>query len=102
MDVRNVRALAAFPPFQNIWVRPKRSNKEKMGVNCDRAFAALSPFLTSDWLGWAGMGWLRTARSGVPFVTASSPLFDRLCLAALTTGIPLVGALPAILSCSLF
>eukprot|EP00955_Chlamydomonas_euryale_P118064 366517-Chlamydomonas_euryale.AAC.4 len=34
MDVRNVRALAAFRPFQDIWASPKLSNKQKMDVYC--------------------------------------------------------------------
>eukprot|EP00955_Chlamydomonas_euryale_P039062 351290-Chlamydomonas_euryale.AAC.5 len=39
------------------------------------------------------VGWLRTARSGAPFVKGLSPLFDFLssCLATLNTGVPLVG-----------
>eukprot|EP00955_Chlamydomonas_euryale_P118890 366565-Chlamydomonas_euryale.AAC.7 len=32
MDVQNVRALAAFCQFQDIWASPKLSNKQKMGV----------------------------------------------------------------------
>eukprot|EP00955_Chlamydomonas_euryale_P100720 365303-Chlamydomonas_euryale.AAC.7 len=32
------------------------------------------------------MGWLRSVRTGVPFLTAPSPLFDPLCLAAFNTG----------------
>eukprot|EP00955_Chlamydomonas_euryale_P084474 363970-Chlamydomonas_euryale.AAC.5 len=32
MDVRNVRALAAFRQFQDIWASPKLSNKQKMDV----------------------------------------------------------------------
>eukprot|EP00955_Chlamydomonas_euryale_P042239 352239-Chlamydomonas_euryale.AAC.16 len=34
MDVRSVRALAAFCPFQDMWASPKLSNKQKMDVNC--------------------------------------------------------------------
>eukprot|EP00955_Chlamydomonas_euryale_P112844 366166-Chlamydomonas_euryale.AAC.15 len=40
------------------------------------------------------MGWLRTLRNGVPFVTAPSPLLDPLCLATLNTGIPFVESAP--------
>eukprot|EP00955_Chlamydomonas_euryale_P060749 357811-Chlamydomonas_euryale.AAC.5 len=57
----------------------------------DRAVAALSPVLTSWLAGWGGMGWHRTVRSGVPFVTAPSSLFYPLCLVALNTGKPIVG-----------
>jgi len=32
MDVRNVRALAAFRQFQDIWASPKLSSKQKMDV----------------------------------------------------------------------
>eukprot|EP00955_Chlamydomonas_euryale_P082624 363749-Chlamydomonas_euryale.AAC.9 len=38
---------------------------------------------------------LRQHQHGVPFVTAPCPLFDALCLAALNTGIPCMGPLPA-------
>eukprot|EP00955_Chlamydomonas_euryale_P051670 354917-Chlamydomonas_euryale.AAC.19 len=44
----------------------------------DGAVAALSPALTSRLAGVVGMGWLRTAHSGVPLVTVPSPLFDPL------------------------
>eukprot|EP00955_Chlamydomonas_euryale_P042608 352371-Chlamydomonas_euryale.AAC.4 len=47
------------------------------------------------------MGWLRTMRNGVPFVTAPYPLLDPLCLAALNTGISFVGPLPATLTLTL-
>eukprot|EP00955_Chlamydomonas_euryale_P118424 366540-Chlamydomonas_euryale.AAC.8 len=29
MDIRNVRALAAFRQFQDMWASPKLSNKQK-------------------------------------------------------------------------
>eukprot|EP00955_Chlamydomonas_euryale_P020098 213604-Chlamydomonas_euryale.AAC.41 len=61
-------------------------------------FAQLS---RPGWQGGAGMGWPRTAHSGVPFVTVPSPLFDPLWTAALNTGIPLVGMLPVTLTLSL-
>eukprot|EP00955_Chlamydomonas_euryale_P093568 364792-Chlamydomonas_euryale.AAC.15 len=70
--------------------------------------AALRPVLTSrtgsptpGWHVGVGMGWLRTVRNGVPFVTAPSPLLDPLCLAALDTGIPFVGPLPVTLTLTL-
>eukprot|EP00955_Chlamydomonas_euryale_P003507 37845-Chlamydomonas_euryale.AAC.4 len=44
------------------------------------------------------MAWLRTVRSGVPFVAALSPLLGPLYLAALNTGMPLVDPLPATLT----
>jgi len=47
------------------------------------------------------MGRLRTVRNGVPLVTAPSPLLDLLCLAALNTGIPFLGALPVTLTLTL-
>eukprot|EP00955_Chlamydomonas_euryale_P070366 360740-Chlamydomonas_euryale.AAC.6 len=58
-------------------------------------------FSRPDWRGGLGMGWLRTLRSGVPFVTALSPLLDPLCLAALNAGIPFVGPLPVTVSLTL-
>eukprot|EP00955_Chlamydomonas_euryale_P080474 363428-Chlamydomonas_euryale.AAC.5 len=57
-----------------------------------------------SWPGWGcvvGMGWLRTVHSGVPFVTASSLLFDPRCIAALNTGKPFVGPLPVTLTLTL-
>eukprot|EP00955_Chlamydomonas_euryale_P073663 361808-Chlamydomonas_euryale.AAC.15 len=45
-----------------------------------------------------GMGRLKIAQSGMPFVTAPSPLRDPLCFAALNTGIPFVGPLPVTLA----
>eukprot|EP00955_Chlamydomonas_euryale_P102000 365387-Chlamydomonas_euryale.AAC.7 len=50
-------------------------------------------FSCPGWWDGVGMGWLRTVRNGVPFVTASYPLLDPLCLATLNTGIALVGPL---------
>eukprot|EP00955_Chlamydomonas_euryale_P118665 366554-Chlamydomonas_euryale.AAC.2 len=44
------------------------------------------------------MGWLRTVRNSVLFVTAPSSLLDPLCLAALNTGIPFMGSLPETLT----
>eukprot|EP00955_Chlamydomonas_euryale_P104117 365542-Chlamydomonas_euryale.AAC.3 len=57
--------------------------------------------LMSRLAGWrvgVGMRWLKTVRSAVPFVTAPSALLDPLCLAALNTGIPVMGALPVTLN----
>eukprot|EP00955_Chlamydomonas_euryale_P069659 360527-Chlamydomonas_euryale.AAC.7 len=68
----------------------------------DMAVAALSPVLTSRLVGWGGvgwgMGWLRTTRSCIAFVTAPSPLFDLRRLAALNIGIPFMGPLPSTLT----
>eukprot|EP00955_Chlamydomonas_euryale_P040693 351780-Chlamydomonas_euryale.AAC.5 len=44
-------------------------------------------FSHSPWQDGFGMRWLRTAHSGMPFVTAPSPLFDPLLLAAISKGI---------------
>eukprot|EP00955_Chlamydomonas_euryale_P007579 80333-Chlamydomonas_euryale.AAC.1 len=55
-------------------------------------------FSRPSWRGGVGMGWLRTVRNGVTFVTAPSPLLDPLCLAALNTGIPFLGPLPVTLT----
>eukprot|EP00955_Chlamydomonas_euryale_P083560 363869-Chlamydomonas_euryale.AAC.28 len=67
----------------------------------DRALAALRRVSRAGWRGGVGMGWLRTVRSGVRFVTASSQLLDPLCLAALNTGIPFVDPLPKTLTLTL-
>eukprot|EP00955_Chlamydomonas_euryale_P112581 366141-Chlamydomonas_euryale.AAC.4 len=45
---------------------------------------------------WGGSGPC-AMRYGIPCVTAPSPLLDPRCLAALNTGIPFVGPLPATL-----
>eukprot|EP00955_Chlamydomonas_euryale_P053797 355617-Chlamydomonas_euryale.AAC.18 len=42
----------------------------------DRAVAALSRYSRPGLQGGVGMGWLKTARSGINFVTAPSLLFD--------------------------
>eukprot|EP00955_Chlamydomonas_euryale_P033842 349640-Chlamydomonas_euryale.AAC.3 len=53
---------------------------------------------TSRLQGGVGTGWLRTVRSGMPFVTVPCPLLDPLCHATLNTGIPFVGPLPVTLT----
>eukprot|EP00955_Chlamydomonas_euryale_P081512 363590-Chlamydomonas_euryale.AAC.9 len=64
----------------------------------DKAVAALSPVLMSGWRGGIGMALRRTPhrRTGVPFVTAPSPLFDPPLNAALNTFF--VGPLPVTLT----
>eukprot|EP00955_Chlamydomonas_euryale_P115204 366335-Chlamydomonas_euryale.AAC.6 len=65
MDVRNVRALAAFRQFQDIWARPKLSNEQKMDVY-RTFFWPISLYGCETWT-WTEvhMGRLEVARSNV-------------------------------------
>eukprot|EP00955_Chlamydomonas_euryale_P006299 66930-Chlamydomonas_euryale.AAC.1 len=47
-----------------------------MRIASRNAVAALRAVSRPRWRGVVGMGWLKTVRSDVPFVTALSPCFD--------------------------